>query len=160
MIEECTKPAPRTLPLFLCTLFRDLPWAIRDHPGLNIDLRTPAVPPRGHMVLLGKDSLVMCSAQKTPTHISVYPSIHTAATKLIGDDRHKYPHSPEKVAPWRSPPATYHTCATLHTLLWLELCQRGWGKVRSNTQVVHRWAHAQPLCAPFSPALLFPLAQH
>lgn len=82
--EECKKPAPWTLPLFNAPSSETFPGSLGIVPGLNLDLRTPAVPPRRHMALLGKDSSVLRSAQKTPTQISVYPSIHThtAATKL------------------------------------------------------------------------------
>lgn len=104
-----------------------------------------------HMVLLRKDSLEMCSAQKN-TYANFSASIHTAATKLIGDDRHKCLHSPEKVAPWSSPPAIYHPCATLHTLLLLELRQLGWGKVRStHSPLLPRFALSSCTALKWSP---------
>lgn len=66
---------PRTLPLF-CTQFRDPASAIINQPGLNIDLRKPAVCDDPHMVLLTKDSLETRSAQ-TLTQIRVYIHLYT-----------------------------------------------------------------------------------
>lgn len=84
----------------LCTQFRDPPSAFGDHPGLNIDLRTPAVPDRRHMVLLTMDSLETCSAQThTHTHKSVCIFVYTHYTHRIHPRRWAHPHSEEKVAP-------------------------------------------------------------
>lgn len=79
----------------LCTQFRDPPSAFGDHPGLNIDLRTPAVPGRCHMVLLTMDSLETCWAQ-THTHKFVCIFIYT---HRIHWQRWAPPRSQENVAP-------------------------------------------------------------
>lgn len=50
--------------LFLHSVQRP-PTAEKDHPGLNIDLRTQAVPDRRHMALLTKDSLETRSPKHT-----------------------------------------------------------------------------------------------
>lgn len=149
---------PGLLPL-LCTQFRDPPSAIRDHPGLNIDLRTAAVHDHRHMVLLTKDSLETRSAQ---THRYKFECIFISTHRthqlieLISDDRHIYIHQreslPKDLLQLTILVPSSALSENLATWLSPELHQFGWGKVGSKTQGVHTHPspHPHPLVSHFA----------